>query len=164
MFLHVGSRKVFVTEASKKPDAAWMKCQAKAFVRHVEGEGMQVDIVMRDRDGKFMDDFDTVLRDAGAKMVRTAIRAPNQNAFVERWVQSIKHECLNRFIVFGEDHFDFLISEYVEHYLTERPHQGLENDLVIHDVASEQCGKPPDSPILCRQRLGGLLKHYYRAA
>ena len=69
---------------------------------------MQVDVVMRDRDGKFVADFDTVLKDAGAKVVRTAVRAPNQNAFVERWVQSIKHESLNHFIVFGADHFNFL--------------------------------------------------------
>ena len=60
-----------------------------------------------------------------------AHRAPNQNAFVERWVQSIKHECLDHFIVFGEDHYNHLISEYVEHYSTERPHQGLDNGLVI---------------------------------
>jgi putative transposase len=97
-------------------------------------------------------------------VIKTAIRAPNQNAFVERWVQSIKHEVLDHFIVIGEDHFNHLISEYVEHYLTERPHQGIDNELITRHRTAELSDKPPDCKILCHERLGGVLKHYYRAA
>ena len=165
VFIHVGTRKVFVTKASRKPDTPWMKRQAAAFLSFAESEGMKVDIVMRDRDNKFVCDFDQILKDAGARIVTTAFRAPNQNAFVERWVQSIKHESLDHFIVFGEDHFNYLISEYVEHYTVERPHQGLDNRLLIHDSNPHvDVDELRECDVLCRSRLGGLSKHYYRAA
>ena len=114
-----------MTEASQKPDATWMKRQAKAFLRYAEAERIQVDIVMRDRDGKFVSDFNSILKASGARIMPVAHRAPNQNAFVERWIQSIGQECLDHFIVFGEDHLNYLVSQYVEYFSTERPHQGL---------------------------------------
>ena len=91
--------------------------------------------------------------------MRLAYRSPNLNAYVERFIQSIQVECLDHFLVFGEQHFDYLVSEYVTHYHEERPHQGLGNQLLS--------GQPPpndDGEIRCRTRLGGLLKHCYRAA
>jgi putative transposase len=160
VFLHVGSRKVFVTTASKKPDTAWMRKQAKAFLQFVEGEGLKAEILMRDRDNMYVRDFDNAIKDVGIRIHPVAYRSPNQNAFVEQWIQSIKHECLNHFIVFGEDHFNYLISQYVEHYLAERPHQGLGNRLIDGELESAS----DEGEILCRQRLGGVLKHYYRAA
>ena len=169
VFLHVGSRKVFVTEATRNPNTAWMQRQAKVFLQYAEQESLGVGIVMRDNDGKFMDEFDEIIEDGtGPRIVRIAVRAPNQNAFIERWVQSIKHECLDHFIVFGEDHFNYLITEYVEYYMTERPHQGLDNRLIdqasLEDFELSLDDKPPDVAIHCRERLGGLLRHYYRAA
>ena len=164
VFIHVGSRKIFVTKASKKPDTNWMKQQAESFVRFVEGEGMQAEILLRDRDNMFVRDFDAVLKRAGVRVTPVAYRAPNQNVFVERWIQSIKHECLDQFIVFGEDHFNYLISEYVEHYSTERPHQGIGNRLLDGNAESRMAASPGEHEILCRERLGGVLKHYYRAA
>ena len=89
-----------------------------------------------------------------------AYRSPNLNAYVERFVQSIQQECLDHFLIFGQKHFDYLVREYVEHYHTERPHQGLKNQLIT--------GEPPPAlpcdEVMCRTRLGGLLKHYYRIA
>ena len=168
VFLHVESRRVFITPSTFKPNEAWMLKEAAAFRQYVKATGLKAKIVMHDRDGKFMPEFDAVLKESGARIVRTAVRAPNQNAFVERWIQSIKQEALDHFIVFGEDHFNYLISEYVEHYLTERPHQGLGNQLIAANLGKGGTGqvsdKPPDEPIHCRERLGGLLKDYYRAA
>jgi len=89
-----------------------------------------------------------------------AYRSPNLNAYVERFVQSIQHECLDHFLVFGEKHFDYLVREYVEHYHEERPLQGLENRL----ITGQPPPAPPDGEIQCRTRLGGLLRHYYHAA
>ncbi len=87
-----------------------------------------------------------------------AMRAPNTNAYVERFIQSLQVECLDHFLVFGEKHLDYLVREYVEHYHTERPHQSLGNRPIS--------GEPPPSGgnISCRTRLGGLLKDYYRSA
>ena len=87
------------------------------------------------------------------------IRAPNLSAFVERWVKSIKVECLDRFVVFGTDHFDHLVEEYLEHYHEERPHQGLGNRLVV-----ERAPPSDNGPIVCSSRLGGVLKSYRREA
>lgn len=164
VFLHVGSRKVFVTQASRKPDAAWMREQATAFLSHVEAEGMQADFVIRDRDGMFVKDFEQPLKDSGIDIKVVSARAANMNAFVERWIQSIKHECLDNFIVFGEDHFNYLISEYVDYYLTVRLHQNMGNKPLTGDWPTENGQLPDDSQIVCRERLGGLLKHYERKA
>ena len=92
------------------------------------------------------------------------IKAANMNAFIERWIQSVKHECLDHFLVFGEDHFNYLISEYVAYYHTERPHQSLGNEPIASELQVANRGGDDDEPIACRERLGGLLKHYYRKA
>ena len=93
-------------------------------------------------------------------MVQTPFRAPNANAHAERFVRSIKHECLNRVIPFGERHLRRTIAEYVEHYHRERNHQGLANEL-IEGVPSREA---PVGSIRRRPRLGGLLSYYCRAA
>jgi len=111
-FIHIGTRRVFVTPCTCKPDSAWMKTQAEAFLEHVKKEGLEADIVMRDMDKKFRNGFDEVLEDGGVEIRKTAHRAPNQNAFIERWVQSIGQECLDHFIAFGEKHMDYLVSEF----------------------------------------------------
>jgi putative transposase len=106
---------------------------------------------------------------AGKKEVKiSAFRSPNTNAFVERFIQTIKQECLDHFVVFGRSHFDHICTEFSVHYLEERPHQGLENETI---GKSRRKVKPQSSPhtirmsdIRCKERLGGLLKHYSRAA
>ena len=112
----------------------------------------------------FRNGFDKKLSDAGCRVELVAYRAPNQNAYVERFVQSIKQEVLSRFIVCGEAHYNYLIETWLEHYHTARPHQGLDNELIVR-------GPPPDSPpdgvvgkIVCESRLGGVIKSYRRAA
>jgi putative transposase len=87
------------------------------------------------------------------------------NAYVERWIQSIQLECLDHFIVLGEAHLNHLVGEFVAHYHKERPHQGLDNKLIVP-------GRPPPDDeaipslqqLICHERLGGLLKHYERRA
>ena len=85
---------------------------------------------------------------------------PNLNAYAERVIQSIQQECLDHFVVLGEKHLNHLISEYVEHYNTERPHRALEKPPLSAD--------PPEATtkghVVCKERLGGLLRHYHRAA
>ena len=96
---------------------------------------------------------------AGSGVVQTPYQAPNANAYAERFVRSIKEECLNRVIPFGERHLRRTLAEYVEHYHRERNHQGLANELIEGALAVERVG-----PILRRPRLGGLLNYYCRAA
>jgi putative transposase len=168
-FIHLGTRRVFVSPSTFRPGAVWMERQAEAFLAHSETEKLDCKIVMRDLDGKFSKRFDKVFKDRTIQVKKVGPRAPNLNAFVERWVQSVKHEALNQFIVFGQEHFDHIVREYVRYYHDCRPHQGIGN--VLLPKPGED---PPDdervslplslSEIKCEQRLGGLLRHYYRDA
>ncbi len=94
------------------------------------------------------------------RVTKVGYRAPNMNAYVERFVQAIEQECLDQFIVFGAEHFDHVVSEYVEHYHTERPHQAMGNVPLI--AAALPAGT--DGKVVCRERLGGVLRHYFREA
>ena len=94
------------------------------------------------------------------EVVRTAYKAPNQNAFAERFVRSIKSECLDRMILFGEAALIRAQREFIAHYLTERNHQGLGNRLISGDVEHAQA----QGEVIARERLGGLLRYYHRAA
>ena len=112
------------------------------------------------RDAKFCDAFRTILRDGGVEPLRLPPRSPNLNAFAERWVRSVKEECLSRLILFGEASLRRALNEYVEHFHSERNHQGKGNILLFP--------RPGDTRkvghVECSQRLGGLLRYYGRAA
>ena len=114
--------------------------------------------LLRDRDGKFSPKFDSVIESEGIKVKRLPVKAPNLNAWVESWIGSLKRECLNHFIVMNEHHLDYLIREYVEHYNKERPHQSKDNRPLIQLPVLNK------GEVECKQRLSGLLKHYYRIA
>ena len=127
--------------------------------------GDKVDLLFHDSDTKFTRAFDDVLRAQGINVRRPRPLSPNLNAFVERWIQSIKYECLNHFIVLGEAHLNYLVEQYVEHYHTERPHQGIgiDNALLVARSPPDD-NVPAATEIVCHERLGGLLKSYSRKA
>jgi putative transposase len=160
IFLNVATRRVWISPSTCKTSEAWVEAQTKAFVAHVNEQGREAKLVTRDRDSKYRDTFDQVLKAQGVNVMRLSFRSPNLNAFVERFIQSVQQECLDHFLIFGEQHLDYLVREYVEHYHQERPHQSLGNVPLV--------GPPPPDEgqggVLCRTRLGGLLKHYYREA
>ena len=97
---------------------------------------------------------------SGVSIVRLPARSPNLNAFAERFVLSIKSECLDRMVILGERHLRTAIAEYVEHYHRERNHQGLGGRLLIPDEAAGRT----HGRVVCRERLGGTLQYYYREA
>ena len=115
--------------------------------------------LIMDRDPVFTVRIREMLRQAGVKPIRLPRRSPNLNAFIERFIRSIKEECLDRVIPLGEAHLRELIREYMAHYHIERPHQGLDGKLIppANDHAA-------DGPLVRRERLGGLLNYYYREA
>ncbi|MCA9242131.1 MAG: integrase core domain-containing protein, partial [Planctomycetales bacterium] len=118
----------------------------------------------RDLDFKYSKRFDQTFAAAGVAVEPTAPRAPNQNAYVERWIGSIRRECLNRFIAFGLGHLDHLVSSYCDYYHTCRPHQRKDNRPLVG--VWPEVDDPPDKveEVVCREWLGGVLKHYERAA
>jgi putative transposase len=123
------------------------------------GDTDQSRVLISDRDAKWSRAVRARLQDAGIRVVQTPYRAPNANAYAERFVRSIKEECLNGLILFGERHHRRAVTEFVAHYHRERNHQGLDNELIE--------GQPPKrcvGRVRRHQRLGGLLNYYARAA
>ena len=116
-------------------------------------------VLICDRDRKWSGPVLAFLRSAGVHVVQTPVRAPNCNAHAERFVRSIKFECLNRLIPLGERHLRRAIHEYVAHYHYERNHQGLDNELIVGVTSPRRTGT-----VRCAQRLGGLLNSDHRAA
>jgi putative transposase len=159
IFINVATRKVFITPSTYKPgDETWLVEQADAFQRYVKDEGMECNLLMHDRDSKFCKSFDAKFSSDSSAVKRCEFKSPNTNAFVERFIQSIQQECLDHFIAFGRNHFDYLCQEYVEHYHNERPHQGLNNELVIKPPDEELADIPNE--LKCNERLGGVLRSY----
>ncbi len=152
------TRRVEITGITRHPTEAFMVQVARNLSDVVDGFLMGHRFLICDRDTKFTDQFKRILRDAGVAVVLTPRRAPNCNAFAERFVLTIKSECLRRMIFFGEASLRRAISEFVVHYHQERAHQGLDNERI------EQRDAVGDGDVVCSERLGGLLKCYRRAA
>jgi putative transposase len=163
-FLHVASRRAYLSPCTFTPTPQWIEGQATAFLADAKAKGLEAGVVLRDRDGKFGGEFDRVLEASGARVKVLAVRSPNTNAYVERFVQAIGQECLDKFIAFGTGHLDLMCREYLEHYETERPHQGKGNAVLVGVPAVSAEGQQSDGELVCRERLGGVLRHYSRAA
>jgi putative transposase len=127
LFIHVGSRRVVIPGFTANPDDAWMRQQARNLSILLADAGNPPTHLVLDNDTKFTAGFRETLASDGIEVVRTAIRAPNMNAVCERVIESVQTECLDRFLVFGEGHLRYLLSEYLQHYHRERCHQGLGN-------------------------------------
>ena len=117
--------------------------------------------LIHDRDGKYCPAFQQIIDAAGVKPVPLPPRSPNLNAYAERWVRSVKEECLSRLMLFGEKALWHALTEYGIHYHYERNHQGKGNVLLFPAVSQ---GRKGEGSIQCRERLGGLLKYYGREA
>ena len=149
------SRKVEIAGIIPQADGQWMKQMGRNLSDPLNGFLSGKRYVIHDRDPLFTREFGQILKAVGIQVVKTPKRSPNLNAYAERFVWSIKHECLNRMIIFGERHLRHVIGEYMCHYHCELPHQGLGNRM-IDPFAQGQ------SEIVAHERLGGLLKSYRR--
>ena len=157
--IHHASRLVEIAGVTDHPDGEFM-AQVARNLTGVDGNLSDRRFLILDRDTKFTAQFRRILEDAGVQVVTTAFRAPNMNAIAERFVQSVKRECLERLILFGPGHLRRALNEFVAHYRIERPHQGLGNR-VLTPSASEP---PKDGDVVCDERLGGLLRSYRHSA
>jgi putative transposase len=153
-FLELKSRRVRVAELTTNPTDLFMGLAAEGSLEFLKGSRY----LIHDRDTKFSLRFRIVLEAAGLGLIKTPFQAPNANAYAERFVRSIKGECLSRMILFGEGHLRRAIDEYLVHYHGERNHQGLGNELID--------GQPSvgTGAVGSTERLGGMLRYYHRAA
>ncbi len=116
--------------------------------------------MIRDRDTKFVSSFDTVFAAEGTRIIRTPVRAPKANAYAERWVGTVRRECLDWTLIWGRHHLEKVLGEFVEHYNCSRPHRGIDLDapIPLKPVVDT------DAAIERVDRLGGLIHEYRRAA
>jgi transposase InsO family protein len=157
--IDLASRRVQIVGSTPYPNDLFMRHIGRTLTAADVGQLRDHRILICDRDRKWSGEVRRVLGDAGIDVVLTPVRAPNANAYAERFVRSIKEECLDRMIPLSERHFRRAVREFVAHYHGERNHQGLQNMLIAGALAPDAAGR-----VLRRPRLGGLLNYYERAA
>ncbi len=162
--IDLASRRVHIAGICHEPGGRWMEQAARNLTDTFDGFLKDARYLIHDRDPLVTEAFRKTLAagpNGGVKTVRLPARSPNLNAFAERFVLSVKSECLDNMIPLGERHLRTAVREFAAHYHLERPHQGLGNVLIDKrsDVANDT-----DGDVVCRERLGGLLKFYARRA
>jgi putative transposase len=158
-FIEVQTRRVFVVGCTEHPSAAWVTQQARHLAWLLDEEARRPTLLIRDRDAKFPASFDRVFRAAGARVVRLPVRAPRANAVAERWVGTVRRECLDWMLILGPRHLEQVLREYAEHYHTARPHRALE---LRAPLARGQPARPTRRirEVIRHDRLGGLIHEY----
>jgi transposase InsO family protein len=158
--ISLADRVVKIAGITTQPDESWMLQIARNVTDSQAGGLHSKRYLIIDRDTKYSEQFRRLIRDAGTNVIRLPPRSPNLNAYAERFVRSIKDECLNRMIFIGQASLRRAVAEYIDHYHRERNHQGLENRL-IHGPAVVAAN---EGAIYRHARLGGTLNFYYRQA
>jgi len=158
--IELSSRKVHIAGITPGPDSAFMMQIGRNLTDPMDGFLLGKRFLVLDRDKKFTAKFRELVDDSGTRVIRLPYRSPNLNAYIERFVLSIKSECLNRMIFFGEQSLRRAVAEFISHYHAERNHQGLGNKL----IEADECVGSLEGNVRCRERLGGLLNYYHREA
>jgi len=161
-FIRLESRRVEVAGITQHPNEAWMKQIARNVTMDEWGFLDNCSYLIHDRDTKYCQSFRDIVESGDVRTLPLPARSPNLNAFAERWVKSVKDECLSKLILFGEASLRRTLREYVVHYHVERNHQGKDN-VLLFPVATKAMNHG-DGSVGCKERLGGLLKYYHREA
>ena len=156
--MQIGSRKVQLVGVIPEPNGTWMAQIASNLTDFEDGFLPDQSYLTIDRGTVFTEQFRRILKWEGVETIRLPPKSPNLNAHIERFMRSLKQECLDQMIFLGQDHLERVTREYLVHYHHERNHQGLSNELI------EPVELPKTGKIHVNQRCGGLLKFYYRQA
>ena len=164
MFIHLESRKVFISPATYAPGEQWVCQQARNVALWLGEHGVKQRFILHDRDTKYTASFDAIFKAAGVKIVKTPVAAPNANAFSESWIGKFKFEALDHFVCFGLEHLDHIAQGYAHFHNELRPHQSKNNEPLRFENQPPP-ERTPNRGIIERQKiLGGLLNHYHRRA
>jgi putative transposase len=157
-FIELGSRRVHLAGCTPNPSREWVVQQARnlSFTNVLE----RMRFLIHDRDSKFTAAFDEVFRSEGIRVIHTPVRAPQANAYAERFVRTVRNECLDLLLIIGRRHLEHVLRIYVQHYNRERPHRGL----ALRPPEPARITEPPGRDVARRDRLGGLVHEYYKAA
>ena len=162
-FIEVGSRRVWLAGVTAHPTGAWVTQQARNVVTAMEQRGAVPRHLIRDRDTKFSRAFDDVWRSIGARIIRTPVRTPVANAFAERWVGTVRRECLDHLLVVNRRHLQRVLAIFVGHYNQRRPHRGL-GLRSPDDPPADAATAVPLENLRRHDVLGGLIHEYELAA
>ncbi|MGH7477931.1 MAG: integrase core domain-containing protein [Longimicrobiales bacterium] len=168
-FIELASRRVHVAGITANPDGAWVTQQARNLLMRLDDDGEQARFLIRDRDSKFTHAFDEIFESEGIRVIRAPVRAPRARAHAERWVGSLRRECLDRLLILGRRQLESVVRVYTAHYNEHRPHRSLAQrpplakPPPIGESAPSRQQLPLDR-LRRRDRLGGLLHEYEVAA
>lgn len=158
-FIELESRYVHLAGCTTNPTGGWVTQQARNL--SISGVLERMRFLIHDRDSKFTSAFDEVFRSEGMKVIQTPIRAPQANAFAERFVRTVRGECLDWLLILSRRHLERVLRIFLAHYNNERPHRGL---ALPPPESADIAGQPTVGEIERRDRLGGLIHEYHRAA
>jgi putative transposase len=168
-FIELASRRVRIAGITANPDGAWVTQQARNLIMRLDDERVPVRFLIRDRDSKFAASFDEVLRTEGIRVIKAPVRAPRARAHAERWIESLRRECLDRLLILGLRHLERVVRVYAEHYNGHRPHRSLAQRPPLAKPPPIDERAPSSEPLQLDRlrrcdRLGGLLHEYELAA
>jgi len=158
-FIAHSSRRVWFAGCTANPTGAWVTQQARNLALDFADNGIR--FLIHDRDSKYSGQFDEVIGSAGIRVVKTPVRAPQANAIAERFVRTIRSECLDWLLILNRRQLEHVLRVYVAHYNRERPHRALD---LAPPLPDPRTGRPFSTEVRRRDHLGGLIHEYYRAA
>jgi putative transposase len=162
-FIELATRRVHIAGITANPDGRWVTQQARNLLMELDDEGIRQRFLVRDRDSKFSREFDEVFRSQGIQVIKAPARAPKARAHAERWVGSVRRECLDQLLVVGRRHLHHVLTTYVRHFNEHRPHRALGQRPPLSD--EQPLADVIDLDHLRRRDLlGGLIHEYQLAA
>ncbi len=156
-FIELGTRRIYLAGCTTNPDITWVTQQARQLVWNLKDDSRDMAFLIHDNDTKFASSYDNVFSSEGIEILNTPCRVPRANAYAERWVRSVREECLDHILVLNEHHLHSVLREYGEYYNQARPHQGLGQHFPVSGLERSIIG-----PIRRRDLLGGVIHDYYR--
>jgi putative transposase len=163
-FIGLATRRVHLGGVTVNPSGVWVTQQARNLFLVLSDRGRRVRFLVRDRDAKFCHGFDEVFRAEGAELLVTPVPTPNANAYAERWIRTVRAECLDWLLIVGRGHLEQVLRRYFEHYNRHRPHRALGLEPPDPSAGIALVGEVRRAQVRRRDLLGGLLHEYRRAA
>jgi putative transposase len=163
-FIELATRRVHLAGVTANPDSSWVTQQARNLLLVLGDQGRRVCFRLRDRDAKFSRSFNEVFRSDGGEVLVTPVRAPKANVYAERWVRTVRTECLDWLLIVGRSHLEQVLRVYVQHYNGHRPHRALGFAAPDPRAGLSVVGEDRQGRVRRRDLLGGLLREYRRAA